>query len=77
MTMLTRILTIFLILFSFLSGCGKPLYQQSGTPTEVQDPATIAKRLEMEGNYQKAAQEYLQIAAQTNPPTDKGINCRP
>ncbi len=75
MTMLARTLIIFFVLFSFLSGCGQSPVQKEvarGEVPKLSDPTDAAQRLEMLGEYQKAALEYLKIAAQTPPPTQQG-----
>jgi len=75
MTMLARTLMIFFVLFSFLSGCGESPVKEEVARGDIQklsDPTDAAQRLEMLGEYQKAAQEYLTIAAQTSPPTQQG-----
>lgn len=76
MTMLTRTLTILLISVFLLSGCGQPPVRVGGPRIDVKptitDPAETAKRLEKQGKYQQAAQEYLKIAAQSTPPTRQG-----
>ncbi|MDM8566056.1 penicillin-binding protein activator [Candidatus Halobeggiatoa sp. HSG11] len=66
--MLNRILTVLLIVI--LSSCSQAP-QQPEQPVFI-DPAKKAKLLEKQGNYQQAAQEYLQIAAQSSPPTKQG-----
>ncbi|EDN67819.1 lipoprotein [Beggiatoa sp. PS] len=50
------------------------MIQPDDTPTNVaiEDPAEVAKKLEMQGDYRQAAQEFLRIAAQTTPPTRQG-----
>jgi hypothetical protein len=75
--MFIRTLTYLFILFSLLSGCGKPLVVKVDEPvpaTEpvIVDPAETAKQLEKQGHYQQAAEEYLRVAAQTTPPTKQG-----
>jgi uncharacterized protein len=74
MIMLNRTLIILFLFFSLLSGCSKPVIQPDETPTNVviEDPAAAAKKLEIQGDYQQAAQEYLRIAAETTPPTQQG-----
>jgi len=76
-TMFIRTLIYLFILFSLLSGCGKPLVVKVDEPvpaTEpvIVDPAETAKQLEKQGHYQQAAEEYLRVAAQTTPPTKQG-----
>jgi len=65
--MFVRTLTYLFILFSVLSGCG----DSPVIPDDDKHPADKAKQLEMQGAYQPAAQEYLQIAAQSIPPTQQ------
>lgn len=72
MTMLTRTLTYLFILFFFLSGCGKPSSIKEEGQRANENQVAVAKQLEIQGNYQKAAQEYLQIAAQNIPPAQQG-----
>jgi len=71
--MFIRILTYSLILFLF--GCTQPLPKDEPPPEaaiKLQAAIDAAEQLEKQGNYQKAAQNYLEIAAQTNPPTRQG-----
>jgi outer membrane PBP1 activator LpoA protein len=76
MTMLTRT-TLTILLISLLSGCGQPPIRVGDGPRidvkpTISDPAETAKRLEKQGKYQQAAEEYLKIAAQSTPPTRQG-----
>ena len=71
--MFIRTLTYFLILFLF--GCTQPLPKDEPPPEAViklQAAIEAAEQLEKKGHYQKAAQDYLEIAVQTNPPTRQG-----
>ena len=68
--MLTRTLIYLLIFFSLLSSCGKPSsVKEAKQQTEILTSA--AKQLEKQGYYLKAAQKYLEIAAQSIPPTQQ------
>ncbi len=71
--MLIRTLTLLFILFSF--GCSQQVPKTDIKPTvtdKIQTAIQAAKKQETQGDYKKAAQTYLQIAAQTNPPTQQG-----
>lgn len=70
--MTMRTLTYLLILFSLLSACTSLPKDDEPPPIEteslIQDSLKTAKRLEMQGNYPQAANEYRKIAEQVSPP---------
>lgn len=70
-----RVLIYLLILFSLLLGCSQPLFLNKPSESETDKfliTANIAKQLEAQGEYENAAKKYLQLAAQTTPPTQQG-----
>lgn len=71
--MLTRILT-FLCLLILVAGCiqvplKKPETQPTDTVQPPPNPTRQAEAFEYQANYTEAAQEYLRLATQVNPPT--------
>ncbi len=64
--MFTRILTVLLIVI--VANCSQVPIEQ---PSFI-DPAQKAKLLEKQGEYKKAAQEYLLVAAKSSSPTKQG-----
>jgi hypothetical protein len=62
-----------LILFSLLLGCNQqPFLSEPSAADKILVATNVAKQLEAQGEYEKAAEKYLQLVAQTTSPTQQG-----
>ncbi len=61
-------LVILLTLLSGLSGCGQSVVKETEKPAASESPIEIAKRLDRQGDYIQAANQYQQLATQAQPP---------